>query len=146
MPEICLRDGAAGAALKAGADDTSILLRACRGNAAMLRSVAGLCRKRGVEGAVLYLAECRARQQRTPFGSLERQPLQMPRGMGLLSLIVRLTSCGGFWLSLLADGAGGARGNTRRSMLWQARPDTQHVRHADMTTLARVEVTIIAED
>ena len=56
--------GGAGAALKAGADDTTVLLRACRGNAAMLRSVAGLCRKRGVAGAIAFLGECRARQLR----------------------------------------------------------------------------------
>ena len=51
------------AALKADADDTAVLLRACRGNAAMLRSVAGLCRKRGVAGAVRHLLDCSARQQ-----------------------------------------------------------------------------------
>ena len=53
-----------GPALKAAdEEDTEVLLRACRGNAAMLQSVAALSRKRGVAGAVTYLAECRAKQQ-----------------------------------------------------------------------------------
>ena len=42
--------------------DSEALLRACRGNVAMLRSVANLCRKRGVHGAVRHLEDCRARQ------------------------------------------------------------------------------------
>ena len=50
------------AALPADGDDTAVLLRACRGNAAMLRSVAALCRKRGIENAASYLIECRSRQ------------------------------------------------------------------------------------
>ena len=45
-----------------GGEDSEALLRACRGNVAMLRSVANLCRKRGVHGAVRHLEDCRARQ------------------------------------------------------------------------------------
>ena len=47
-----------GDAARPAGEDSDVLLRACRGNAAMLRSVAGLCRKRGVKGAVLHLEEC----------------------------------------------------------------------------------------
>lgn len=53
-------------ALRLNDRDTAELLSACQGNLAMLRSVAGLCRKRGVKGAVQHLNECRDRQlQRT---------------------------------------------------------------------------------
>lgn len=51
------------AALKANADDTDMLLQACCGNAAMLRSVAGLCSKKGVRGTVRFLGDCRAKQR-----------------------------------------------------------------------------------
>ena len=50
-----------GAGSRPDGDDSAVLLRACRGNAAMLRSVGGLCRKRGIKGAVSHLEEAARR-------------------------------------------------------------------------------------
>ena len=51
-----------GTAVRADADEIAVLVSACRGNAAMLRSVAGLCCKRGVRDAINYLTDCQSKQ------------------------------------------------------------------------------------
>ena len=47
--------------LRANKEESAALLAACHGNVAMLQSVAGLCRKRGVDGAAAHLESCRRR-------------------------------------------------------------------------------------
>ena len=63
--------GGGASALRTNQDDADLLVRSCRGNAAMLRSVAGLCRNRGLKDAVRYLTECRAKQQQSMPGGAE---------------------------------------------------------------------------
>ena len=73
-------------ALKADAYESEMLLRSCRGNVAMLRSVAGLCRKRGVSGAVRYLEEIQLRQQTASLPDVCASGAR-PLDLGVLTLL-----------------------------------------------------------
>lgn len=50
-------------------DAMAELVRQCRGNTAMLRSVTALCHKRGVTDAIDYLTECSKRQMASSHAS-----------------------------------------------------------------------------